>query len=105
MMLSMKIRSASKVRRILLIGAAFSLFLSLSIYLNYFNLMEADFLATNLSFENPNQEDLLGSHKNQLTLFWPTPLFITASVSHFENLPHLLFQPFPLEQQNSPLLC
>jgi uncharacterized membrane protein len=67
--------------------------------------MEADFLATNLSFENSNQEDFLGSHKNQLTLFWFTPFIITASVSLFENLPHLFFQLFPLEKPNLPLLC
>jgi hypothetical protein len=105
MMLSMKIRSASKVRRILLIGAVSFLFLGLSIYLDYYNLMEADFLATNLSFENPNQEDLQGSHKNSLHLVGSAILFVMPLVNLFENLPHLFFLPSPLERQNSPLLC
>ena len=101
----MKIRSASKVRRILLIGAVSFLFLGLSIYLDYYNLMEADFLATNLSFENPNQENLLGSYKNSIHLVGSAILFFMPLVNLFENLPTLFFHPSPLEQQNSPLLC
>jgi hypothetical protein len=69
-----------KTKKILLLEVVvvISLFLGTSIYLNYYGLMEADILASNLSFENPDLENLFTDHKNQLN---PIP------VSAFNNTP------------------
>jgi|GEM_PF-6160792 hypothetical protein len=59
-----------KPKKILLLTVivVISLFLGTSIYLNYYGLLEADILASDLSFENPDLENLLADHKNQLNL-------------------------------------
>ena len=68
----------SKKTLLLTVIVVISLFLGTSIYLNYYGLLEADILATTLSFENPDLENLFADHKNQLN---PVPL------SAFNNTP------------------
>jgi len=53
---------------ILTVLVVISLYLGTSTYLNYYGLMEADILAPNLSYENPDLENLSADHKNQLNL-------------------------------------
>jgi hypothetical protein len=47
-----------------------SLFIPISLaYLNYYNLAKADFISLDLSFENPDQENLLLDQQNESKVF------------------------------------
>jgi hypothetical protein len=82
-----------------------SLFLGTSTYLNYYGLMEADILASNLSFENPDLENLLADHKNHLN---PIPLSASDSdpTENISENHYLAFLPrTSLDKKNPILRC
>jgi hypothetical protein len=96
-----------KPKKVLLLTVVvvISLFLGTSTYLNYYGLSEADILAANLSFENPDLDNPFGDHKNQMILIPPSSSDNTpagnSSETHFCNFLHRT----SLDKKNPVLRC
>jgi hypothetical protein len=90
---------------LLTVVVVISLFLGTSTYLNYYGFLEADILASTLSFENPDLENLFADHKNQLN---PIPLSASENTSA-ENISENHFCCFlprtSLDNKNPVLRC
>ncbi len=84
---------------------ALSLFLGISTYLNYYGLSEADILATNLSFENPDLENLFVDHKNQLNLIPPYASENTPAGTFSEKFFCYFFPRTSHDKKNPVLRC
>jgi hypothetical protein len=85
-----------------------TLFISfLSAYLDYYDLAEADFLSRNISFENPDQENLLIDQQIEFRVFMSSAfsLIIHEIIDFSERLPHLTFEPSSLERKIFILRC
>jgi hypothetical protein len=90
---------------LLTVVVVISLFLGTSTYLDYYGLSEADFLAPNLSFENPDLESLFADHKNQLNLI---PLFASDNIPvgyNPENHFSTIIPQASLDKKNPVLRC
>jgi hypothetical protein len=98
---------SKKHKKVLLLKVAIviSLFLGTSTYLNYYGLLEADILASGLSFENPDLENFFADHKNQLN---PIPVSASNNTSA-KNISENQFCTFlhstSLDKQNPVLRC
>jgi hypothetical protein len=73
--------------------------------MNFYGLMEADFLTTNLSFENIDFENLLDSQKSQPHLLESKSFFIQGLVTLFQSYQFFLFQISFLDQNYIRLRC
>jgi len=96
-----------KTKKILLLEVVvvISLFLGTSIYLNYYGLMEADILASNLSFENPDLENLFTDHKNQLNPIPVSAFNNTPAENNSENYFCTFLHRTSLDKKNPILRC
>ena len=79
----------------------------LSAYLDYYDLAEADFLSRNVSFENPDQENLLIDQQIEFKVFISSAFsLIIHEVTDFSNhLPRLTLEAPSLEQKITILRC
>jgi hypothetical protein len=73
--------------------------------MNYYGLMEADFLTTNLSFENTDLDILPAGQKSQLPLWRSTIVFIQWMDHLFKDSQTFHSQIPALDQKNSALRC
>jgi len=79
----------------------------LSAYLDYYDLAEADFLSRNISFENPDQENLLMDQQIEFKVFISSvfSLIFHEVIDLSGHLPHFTFpQPF-FDQKTIILRC
>lgn len=76
-------------------------------YLRCSNFAGAKLLSTDLSFENPDQEDLFSDQHNQLKLFVSivSPLKLFPGTNLFEDSCHLFPQALSLHQKTFVLRC
>jgi hypothetical protein len=76
-------------------------------YLRCSNLAGAKLLSTDLSFENPDQEDVFSDQQNQskafVSIVFPIELFPGTNL--FEQSSHLLSQASSLDQNTFVLRC
>jgi hypothetical protein len=73
--------------------------------MNYYGLLEADFLTTNLSFENTDLDILPAGQKSQL-LLWGANIVFTEWTEHLVKDSQTFQSQIPaLEQKNSTLRC
>jgi hypothetical protein len=89
---------AITISAFVLVGAA---------YLRCSNFAGAKLLSTDLSFENPGQEDVFPDQQNQLKVFvsiaFPVKFFPGANL--FERSCHLFFHALSLHQKSFILRC
>jgi hypothetical protein len=90
---------------LLTVFVVISLFLGTSTYLNYYGLSEADILASNLSYENPDLENLLADHKNQFNLIPLSASDNTPAGNLSENHFCTLLPRTSLDRKNPVLRC
>jgi hypothetical protein len=90
---------------ILTVVVVISLFLGTSTYLKYYGLLEADILASNLSFENPDLENLFADHKNQMNLIPPSASDNTQTGNISENHFYCFLPKPSLDRKNPVLRC
>jgi hypothetical protein len=87
---------------------AISLFIAIiSTYLHYYNLAEGDFPSHNISYENPDQEDLFIGQQSESKVFISSAFSITFPpgvdlLEHFPNFPFIICS---LGQKTSVLRC
>jgi flagellar basal body-associated protein FliL len=87
---------------------AISLFiLALPAYLRCTNLSQTKSVSSDLSFENPDQEEALPDNEKQLKVFGPTAFFTTflLSTNLFDRSSHLFSQALSLRQKTFVLRC
>jgi hypothetical protein len=82
--------------RAIVVITIFAILLWLPLFLNYYGLMEADFLATNLSFENTDLDVLPLAHKSQLWS-WGSGIGCAQWMNH-------LFKDFPVFHNQIPAI-
>ena len=90
---------------LLTVVVVISLFLGTSTYLNYYGLLESDILASNLSFENPDLENLFADHKNQLVPIPPSASNNTPAENISENYFYYFLPRTALDKKNPVLRC
>ncbi len=95
-----------RIQAILIIALSFSLTL-FSTYILYHNLAQADFLSSDLSFENPDQEDLFIRQQAESKLFVSNPFSILflPGVNLFGHLPYFSFSTPSFDQKALILRC
>ena len=95
-----------RIQAILIIALSFSLTL-FSTYILYHNLAQADFLSSSLSFENPDQEDLLFGQQDESKIFVSSPFSILflPGINLFGNLPYFSFSTPSFDQKALILRC
>jgi hypothetical protein len=82
-----------------------SIFLWLPLFMNYYGLMEADFLATNLSFENTDLDILPVVQKSQLWS-WGSGIVFAQGMNHlFKDFLVFHSQIPAIENKNNALRC
>ncbi len=84
-----------------------SLFISIfSAYAHYCNLAEANLFSADLSFENPDQEDLLVDHHKESKAFVSSvfSVILLPRVHLFEQLPRFFSTP-SFDEENFILRC
>jgi hypothetical protein len=93
--------------KILLVIAISLFILALPAYLRCTNLSETKFFSSDLSFENPDQENGLSDNENELKVFGPTALFTVflPGTNFSEQSSHLFSQVLSLRQKNFVLRC
>ena len=87
---------------------ATSLFiLALPAYLRCTQLSQIKFLSSDLSFENPNQEEGLPDNQKELKVYGPSTLLILflLGINLFEQSSHLFPRSVSLCQKTSVLRC
>jgi hypothetical protein len=96
-----------KSKQIFLVMVISVFILALPAYLRCINLSEAKFLSTDLSFENPDQENGPPDNENGLKVFGPSAFFITFFLGAylFEQPSHFFPQLFSLHHQAFRLRC
>jgi hypothetical protein len=79
----------------------------LSAYFHYCNLAEADFLSSNQSFENPDQENPLTDYQKESKVFVSSTFSATflPGINHFEQLSRLSSSTSSLDQKSFILRC
>ena len=89
-----------------------AVFISLSIplfsaYLDYCDLAEADFFACDMSFENPDQDNLSIDPQNESEVFLSSAFSVTSTLSLdlLGQLPHFSFTTCSLDQKTFTLRC
>ena len=80
--------------------------LALPAYLHYNQLPQIKFVSSDLSFENPNQEEGLANSERELKVYGSSAfLIVFHPATHlFEHAPHL-FQALSLQQRIIILRC
>jgi hypothetical protein len=93
--------------KILLVIAISLFILALPAYLRCTNLSEIKFVSSDLSFENPDQENGLPDDENELKVFVPTAFFTVflMGTNLFEQSSHLFSQALSLCQKTLVLRC
>lgn len=87
---------------------AISLFiLGLPAYLRCTNLSETKFVSSDLSFENPDQENGLPDNETELKIFGPTAFFtmFLLDTNLFDQSSHLFCQVLSARQKTFVLRC
>lgn len=87
---------------------AISLFLlALPAYLRYAHLSQTKFVSSDLSFENPDQDDGLPDNEKELKVYGLSTLLILfpLGINLFEQSSHLLPRSLSLRQNTSVLRC
>ena len=94
----------TQVFLVILITLSISL---LSAYLDYYDLAEADFLSWNISFENPDQENLLIDQRIEFKAFISSVLSLIFHevIDLSEQLPRLTFTGSSFDQKTFILRC
>ena len=89
-----------------------AVFISLSIplfsaYLDYCDLAEADFFACDMSFENPDQDNLPTGPQNESEVVLSGAFSVTSSLNPDlpGQLPHYSLTTCPLDQKTFTLRC
>jgi len=90
----------------LILSIFFSIFV-LPIYFHYCSLVEADLFSTDLSFENPDQEEGLPDNEKELKVFGPTTFSIMflSGPNLYEQSCHLFPRSLSLRQKTFVLRC
>jgi hypothetical protein len=96
-----------KAPQIFLVIAISFFVLTLPAYLRRTKLSEADFVSSDLSFENPDQQNELSDYGNQLEVFGPSALCIIflPGTNLFEQSSHFFLQALSLSQKTLILRC
>jgi len=87
---------------------AISLFiLALPAYQRCTQLSQTKFVSSDLSFENPDQEEGLPDNEKELKVYGPSTILIIllCGINFFERSSHLFFQIIPLGQRIVVLRC
>jgi hypothetical protein len=79
----------------------------ISTYFHYYDLSEADFLSHDISYENPDQEDLFMGQQSESKVFISSAFSITfpPGVDLLEQIPNFPFIICSLDQKTSVLRC
>jgi hypothetical protein len=80
-----------------------AIFLWLPIFVSYYDLMEADFLTTNLSYENTDLDLFPAGQKTQ-ALSWGSHTGFNQWLGHSLEGPYAFHFLIPLPGQNNPML-
>jgi hypothetical protein len=80
-----------------------AVFLWLPIFVSYYGLMEADFLTTNLSYENTDL-DLFPAGQKFQSLSWGSNTGFNQWLGHSLEGPYAFHLLIPLPGQNNPML-
>jgi hypothetical protein len=93
--------------QVFLVIAVSFFILAFPAYLHCNNLSEADFLSSDLSFENPDQQNGPSDYGNELKVFGPTAFFIIflTGTNLFEQSSHSFSQAPSLRQKTLVLRC
>jgi hypothetical protein len=94
----------TQVFLVILITLSISL---LSAYLDYYDLAEADFLSRNISFENPDQENLSIDQRVEFKVFISSAfsLIFHEVIDLSEKFPRFTFTRFSFDQKTFILRC
>jgi hypothetical protein len=97
-------RRLTQVFLVILITLSISL---LSAYLDYYDLAEADFLSRNISFENPDQENLSIDQRVEFKVFISSvfSLIFHEVIDLSEQFLRFTFTRFSFEQKTFILRC
>jgi hypothetical protein len=78
-----------------------------SAYLDYCDLAEADLLCCDMSFENPDQENLLIDQQDESKVFLSSgfSMHFPPGIDLLEQLPYLSFTTCSLDQKTFILRC
>jgi len=87
---------------ILMIG---TIFLWLPVFMHYYGLMEADFLTSNLSYENADLELGVAGQKSQFFLWASLAFFFSWQALLYSHFHSLFFQRTFFEQNAYRLRC
>ncbi len=98
-------KKTNHLPRALLVITIVSILLWLPLFMNYYWLMEADFLATNLSFENTDLDILPAAQKSQLWS-WGSAIVFSQWMNHlFKDFLVFHSQIPAIENKNNALRC